>query len=340
MTEPQTSNLLHNNAQPQRRRIYESIFNKAVPWSPLKSYLLGQFKAGGNIQRKGDGFNITSVDLHQIIKMQIWLRSNHKIYLNFTQKKNYKKGSPIFGFHVRRALMLSDLRRLGFLATHERSAKLNAPIPADMPKNLIAHFLRGFLDERGHPALQRNKPRYRINYAVPEFLREVIDILEGSTGIKGRKALRTIHTYKDKNGCYVLFDGKSTLQKIFNYLYLSHPIPLGLFNQRTYMIFCKVLGFDSQYEKINLYLDIKSLYVLHAVCSENGIDPNTAIAFNMPRFLKYCQANNLISNRQEQLIKYGKNVSARFCGTDVQIDWQQAFENISKILGMTCQKNG
>jgi len=322
------------NTKPQRRRIYESLFNKAVPWSPLKAYLLGQFKAGCNLQKRENGFQISSTDLHQLIKIQIWLRSNHKICFNLKQKQNYKSGSAIYTMHIRNQLLLSDLKRLGFVATQDKSAKNNAPIPADMPKELLPHFLRGFLDERGHPMLEKKgSRRYRINYAVGEFLKEVVDILENATGIKPRGLARAIHKYGTKNSFYTVFNGDVQLRKIFNYLYLGDSIPLSLYNLSTYMKFCEVLGFDSSYEKINLNLDIKSLYVLHALCCDNGIDPNVAIGFNLPSFLKFCKSNKLISDNQEKLIKRGRNIATKFCGTNAQIDWKQAFHNITQILG-------
>jgi len=322
-------------SQFRRRRIYESIFNKAVPWSPVKAYLLGQFKAGCNLQKKENGFQISSTNLHHLIKIQIWLRSNHKIYFNLKQKQRYKKGSAIYTFHVRNALMISDLKLLGFVAAQERSAKNNAPMPISMPKSLLPHYLRGFLDERGHPMLdKRGMKRYRLNYPSSSFLREVVDILESATGIRPRGLARTIHKHRIHNSYNVNFNGDNQLRKIFNYLYLDNAIPLSLYNLAVYTKFCDVLGFDSNFQKIDLMLDIKSLYVLHATCCENNIDPNAAIAFNLPKFLKYCQTKNLITNSQKQLIRYGRNVAAKFCGTNNQIHWNQAFQNIAQILGI------
>ena len=314
----------------KRRKIHESIFNKATPWDPLKAYLLGQFKAGCNLQKKLDGFQISSTNLQHLIKLQVWLRSNHKIFFNEKQKAKYVNGSVIYTLHVRNKLIISDLRRLGFVASQDKSAKNNARIPEDMPSALLPHFLRGFLDERGHAmAESRGGKNYKVYSADKAFLETISALFCDKYSIPSR----TVYKHKAHESYYIKYSGSVQLQRIFNFLYLDFPISSGTCDVSVYAKFCKTLGFECNYENIDLEFDMKSLYLLHGICCERGVDPNLAIKFNLSNFLNYCKSRNLISDDKEKIISDGKEVSARFCGTSRKIDWNEALKNITELLG-------
>lgn len=296
------------------RRINECVFST---WNPKSAYLLGVFKGGANFQDDGSGFAFSSTDLQEIIKIQILLDSNHRIWFDHKIKSRYKNGSARFQLHIRNQLLINDLRTKGFpIAFHKGSAKLLAPIPEHLPSELLSHFIRGFIDERSSIFKSRGLTTLKIHYASKPFLLFLSNLFTDLLGLPAR----TIHKAKGKESYSVKYTGYRQVGAIFKYLYFFNEVP-GLYRTKTYINFCKALGYEEDYENLDIELDLQSLVLLHQFCTQNRADPHVYINNNMEKFLTLCRERNLLPVDSEEIIESGKELALRFGYGDETTQW-------------------
>lgn len=286
-----------------RRRIDENIFLK---WSPKMAYLLGQFKAGANLQKKYDGLHISTTNLAHLIKVQNLLASDHKIYFDSKIKDRYKNGSARYSFHFRNKAILGDLKRRGFVAVEDVSAKNSAPFPEDIPDKLIPDYVRGFFDERCSIFFDKKAPVLKIHYASGDFLEQVSDLLNNKINTPKRK----IHKHSNRESYYMKYNGFEQGRAIFNFLYLF--VPEGLFCLEKHLQFCSVMGYQKDYSSIDINTDIETLFIIHEICSKNNIDPNLIINSKIKDFVLFCQEKGALPRELDELVLQGGKVAAKF----------------------------
>ena len=181
-----------------------------------KAYWLGFMYADGYITNNSFGFSINSIDRNHAVKFNKSLQANNPIHEY--KGTGYSKDSLICRTLLTSAKTVNDLIDKGCI--RNKTLKLEFPTEEQVPKYLIHHFIRGYMDGDGS-INYHNRGKYQawqIGFIGQEnFLNKIKDFFN-----KPDLKLST----KDNVTYQVNFTGNKQVKQILNILYHDATIYL------------------------------------------------------------------------------------------------------------------
>lgn len=150
----------------------ESFFKR---WGPNMAYILGFTVADGNLYRKTLSWDLTNKSESNLILLNKF---------NKVIKSNYPVVRNKFSFRLRisNKTITEDLLKLGIVPN-----KTKIMIFPDVPKNLLKHFLRGFLDGDGWISIRKkvNYSEICVGFSNGSylFMKKLVEVLRNELGI-------------------------------------------------------------------------------------------------------------------------------------------------------------
>lgn len=193
-----------------------------------KAYWLGFLYADGYVNSKKSSFElrVQESDLKHLEKFRDDIEGNMPIRL--TTKTVDNKTYKGYSIQVNSVKFKNDLIKQGCL--ENKSLILKFPTENQVPKDLIHHFIRGYIDGDGSYVLKKNKyvgkKKTTISYSISVEIAGTYDFCEGY--IKALKLHKnTIHPLHKENDITkrVLYSGPYGLQ-IINTIYNDATIYL------------------------------------------------------------------------------------------------------------------
>ena len=184
-----------------------------------KTYFLGYIMADGNIYRYEDGR----------LQFSIKLKSTDKdIIYKFAERIKFDKDKIIFRSSKRKNTITNSVEIKTYntvfcenLIKHGINPRKsgNEKIPNTIPKNLIKHFIRGFVDGDGSLSCNKKKTVFNVCSTSEDIISAIQKIFELDANIK-------INKYYTKN-IYTLQSAKrKTVYLLCKYLYENSEIYL------------------------------------------------------------------------------------------------------------------
>lgn len=181
-----------------------------------KAYWLGFMYADGYITNNSFGFSINSIDRNHAVKFNESLQANNPIHEY--KGTGYSKDSLICRTLLTSAKTVNDLIDKGCI--RNKTLKLEFPTEEQVPKHLIHHFIRGYMDGDGS-INYHNRGKYQawqISFiGQKNFLNKIKDFFN-----KPNLKLST----KDNITYQVNFAGNKQVKQILNILYHDATIYL------------------------------------------------------------------------------------------------------------------
>ena len=191
------------------------------------AYFLGLFYADAYVNTKNNNVEITLKDLELIKKINKYIANN-------TCKISIKTamGGTYYRIFICNQTIVKDLIRHG--CHQKKSLTLKAP---NIDRQLIRHFIRGYLDGDGCIDINFSKRRFGISFIgtldVLNYIRNYTFEIMGSKGSI---------TKRDISNCYCLrYGGRINTYKILFWLYKDSTIHM----ERKYQKYKSIVDFTS-----------------------------------------------------------------------------------------------
>lgn len=150
-----------------------------------KAYFLGLLYADGcNVKNKGFTISLQEKDAQILDLLNYELKSNRPIKIKYLNKKN-KNWQNSHTLYVGNQVMSYDLEKLGCVPA--KSLILDFPTEKQVPKHLIHHFVRGYIDGDGSISDSTKGNRHRFSLSVVgtlAFCEKLAKILSDKTFTK------------------------------------------------------------------------------------------------------------------------------------------------------------
>jgi intein-encoded DNA endonuclease-like protein len=216
-----------------RKRTYEinhNYFN--VIDSENKAYILGFIYADGYITDKNKlGISLNIKDENILLRIKKEMSSEYPLhYFNSSYSKDYKSTGHV-RFLINSEQIYNDLYNMGCITNKSDTLTF----PANIPKHLIHHFIRGYFDGDGSVYNRSVYNNYNTHYnslgfsfiGTKEFLEQIVINLPFETNAKLYKEKRTTkNVWEFKTG------GIERSKIFYNWLYKDSTIFLDRKKQK------------------------------------------------------------------------------------------------------------
>lgn len=182
-----------------------------------KAYILGFIYADGCITNHALQIKISKKDIELLEKIKSVLHSDHKIGV-YTNNNGYGIGNEYCAIRIQSHKIENDLKLLGIIP--RKTKTISFPTNAQVPENLLRHFIRGFFDGDGSV--------YKHDYPAISFTGTyamLCGIKQEMQKITNTQA--NIYPYKNKDVFDYKVGGTNQMKKIYDYLYKDATIFLG-----------------------------------------------------------------------------------------------------------------
>lgn len=208
-----------------RSRIDESVFD--IIDTEEKAYWLGFLYADGNVSKYGNRFemNLSIQDLNHMEKFKEFLKFEGKIRIT----RHHSNKNNICNISIRNAHMWKQLNDKG--CTPAKSFTIKFPNETVLPKQLIPHFIRGYIDGDGWLYISNNNTFVGVCSGSKDFILSIQTMLGGN--------LSERYYAPSGNYTFVLRWPQLKSRVIARYLYENASIYL----ERKYLIykeFCRL----------------------------------------------------------------------------------------------------
>lgn len=181
-----------------------------------KAYWLGFMYADGYITNNSFGFSINSIDINHAVKFNKSLQANNPI--REYKGTGYSKDSIVCRTLLTSAKTVNDLIAKGCI--RNKTLQLKFPTEDIVPKHLIHHFIRGYMDGDGSINYHNrgNYQAWQVGFIGQEdFLNKIKEFFN-----KSELKLST----KDNITYQINFTGNKQVKHILNILYRDATIYL------------------------------------------------------------------------------------------------------------------
>lgn len=181
--------------------------------SEEKAYVLGFMYADGYITGKYFGFKQSAKDKEILEKIQIALKSKHKIgeYIN---SNGYGQGNAYCSLIISNEKMVSDLQKLGVVFS--KSKVLQFPNQEQVPSHLLRHFIRGYFDGDGSIYKVMQGDTYGISFTgTKDFLTGVSNFFQNN----GINTIAQVYKYNNKDIYDYKIGGRNNVKAVGDILY-------------------------------------------------------------------------------------------------------------------------
>ncbi|MBU4346335.1 MAG: LAGLIDADG family homing endonuclease [Candidatus Omnitrophica bacterium] len=203
--------------------INENFFSS---WSPEMAYVLGLLITDGCVSKTGT-VSLSMNDKELLEKVKKVMGSAHNITLSKHQK-------GLYCFHFAREKLAEDLHKFGIFPRKSLTVKF-----PDVPRDLLADFIRGIFDGDGSVMFKKESKYYPLVTKFFSGSKDFIEKLEIKLQELGMPE-RTIYQQKTKNSLYysIVYSHKDSV-KLFAIMYKKAQN--GLFLERKYRRFIEGL---------------------------------------------------------------------------------------------------
>ena len=210
-----------------RYTLNENFFNKID--SEEKAYFLGLLFADGfvgDVKRNDISLSASSINKDILEKFTTSIEFTGNIR-RVKSKTGYHTENDIFTVNFSSKIMCDDLRKYGM--TGLKIDRLNATINAAIPKNLIGHFYRGYVDGDGCIGIRNNSRSINgkmYNYQQPYII--LISTQQFLDGFVANAGITSVHLKKSKTDYmqYVRILKKKDVKTALAFLYKDAHIYL------------------------------------------------------------------------------------------------------------------
>ena len=188
----------------------ESVFE--IIDSEEKAYWLGFLYADGYINTNKYEIELTlaEYDKEHLEKFKLFLNSNAEI--------KYRSKQNAYRICIQSKKIINDLIKLG--CTQNKSLTLTFPTEEQVPKYLIHHFLRGYIDGDGSIGIYGKQARVTV-IGTKAFLDEYEKII-----LKLLNRKKPNKRQHEGQAYSVMYNGNKQVKKIINFLYNDATIYL------------------------------------------------------------------------------------------------------------------
>ena len=169
--------------------------------------------ADGYITGKYFGFKQSAKDKEILEKIQIALKSKHKIgeYIN---SNGYGQGNAYCSLIISNEKMVSDLQKLGVVFS--KSKVLQFPNQEQVPSHLLRHFIRGYFDGDGSIYKVMQGDTYGISFTgTKDFLTGVSNFFQNN----GINTIAQVYKYNNKDIYDYKIGGRNNVKAVGDILY-------------------------------------------------------------------------------------------------------------------------
>ena len=182
--------------------------------NPNKAYWLGFLYADGYVFTGKGGYvqlTLAEVDENHIFAFLYDIGSNHPVkHKVVTCTGKSFRASTV---SVNSVEMANDLASHGCVQAKSLILK-----PPDIPRDLIPHFIRGYMDGDGSVGYYPDYGSYSFSATGTK---NMLEFIRDESGVSKRISIRKIN---DENAYTVNFSGKSAVETFFSYIYSDRPI--------------------------------------------------------------------------------------------------------------------
>lgn len=196
--------------------------------SQEKAYFLGFIYADGNLFKNSISISIRDYDRDVLDKMKSCMDSNHKILVT-PITDFYDSSKKLDGNMVQLIITHKNIRQamLKHGVVENKTFHINE-LPKTVPRELMVHFIRGYID--GDGSFTKYKPSdnyYRYCFSVTGnigFLEELRDFVVSCVDVKFNKTLQDRYPDRINETRTLKLSGKENLAKLLNWLYNDSSI--------------------------------------------------------------------------------------------------------------------
>lgn len=216
-----------------RSRIDESVFD--IIDTEEKAYWLGFLYADGNISKHGNRFemNLSIQDLNHMEKFKEFLKFEGKIRIT----RHHSDKNNICNISIRNAHMWTQLNDKGCIPA--KSFNIKFPNESVLPKQLIPHFIRGYIDGDGWLYTSNNNTFVGVCSGSKDFILSIQTMFGGN--------LSERYYAPSGNYTFVLRWPQLKSRMIARYLYENASIYL----ERKYLIYKEFCRLEQECSKMS-----------------------------------------------------------------------------------------
>lgn len=201
-------------SHPRKSNIFSNIDTKE------KAYWLGFLYADGCVSSKNNTVSITSKDENIVLGFKKFIGASNTRISSSIDKRFSGDPKSLYHFSIKDAVMKRDLIRMGVVPN--KSLVLGAP--KLLRKDLVHHFIRGYLDGDGSIHLTHNQTRIRISFVGTK---SVLNWIKDNLSI--------VNSLEDRGSHFCLQSAsESKILEILSLLYLDSE---GIRLERKYNIY-------------------------------------------------------------------------------------------------------
>lgn len=191
-----------------------------------KAYWLGFITADGCLKSKNNQLSIglSIKDIKHLEKFKFYINSEHPIRIETTTVKN--KIYEVCGIRIGNKKIYNDLRNLKV----NPNKSLNE-IPAEVPNELIRHYIRGIFDGDGWLSwgLNWSEIGFGMGYNILNYIKNNVELLAGIKEYQ-IKPYKNIYRYR--------ITSNIEIKKLLDYLYKDSTVYLDR-KYEKYLEYCR-----------------------------------------------------------------------------------------------------
>ena len=183
---------IRSNKQNSRKYSHNEDYFKVID-SEEKAYWLGFIMADGYITSKSKqesqrfGITLSLKDINHLEKFKKCIQATNPIKTYQASESNYNSNTLYSRILITSQKTVDDLKDKGVV--ENKTNILKFPTEEQVPKELIPHFIRGYLDGDGCISISNRKKRKKIEYSIKIlgtecFLNGIKNFIELKTSIK------------------------------------------------------------------------------------------------------------------------------------------------------------
>lgn len=276
-----TRNIKSRTAAESNKRLsfFENFFKEIN--TQEKAYTLGLLYADGSNNQKGMTITLQEQDKGILDRL--------KAELNFTGDLYYKKRiregcSNSYELNITSKVISEDLSKLGCVP--KKSLILKFPSEEQVPKHLLSHFIRGYMD--GDGSIFMCKQLYVSFVGTLEFLTKVQNIFQQEIGVSPT-SLQIKCKKRATNNYQFAVGGNIKAQAVLEWIYKDSNIHL----ERKFNRFQE---FKNNYNASLFQKNAKKINRINRICSTSGCN-NKILAKGICN--KCYQKEYYINNKQK-----------------------------------------
>lgn len=198
----------------RKYNVDDNYFN--VINSEEKAYWLGFIYADGFVNTLEDriGISLNVKDKNHLEKFKTCINSESPIN-DYEEKSGYAVGSMYSRILITSKQLKQDLIRLGVV--ENKTNILNFPTYSQVPKKLISHFIRGYMD--GDGSITNGNNSYLIKFTgTKEVIEGIQRELNTNVALEERFPERNVNNYS------ITIGGNIQVKRILEYIYKDSTI--------------------------------------------------------------------------------------------------------------------